>query len=137
VEVYLEISDFEDITHAQITDLLGVKPSRIYIKGQPFNPNFGSVALRNRWLLYAYEAAEPRPVFENQFDALLTLVMPRMAAFQDLCHRYTSVVGCAVKIYFGNGESTPSVHLERRHVEMLEALTAEFDVDIYCRQAKD
>jgi hypothetical protein len=132
VEVFLQISDFEDITHAQLTELVGVQPSRIFVKGQPYNPKIGAVSKRNRWLLFAYGTTHP--LFEDQVDALSALMTPRMATFQYLCRRYTCTVGCAVKIYVGNGESTPSVHLERRHVELLEALGAEFDVDIYaCR----
>lgn len=131
VEVYLEISEFEDVTHAQINQLLGLEPSRVYIKGQPVNPKAGRLAPHNRWLLFGYDPDQPRPQFEDQVDALLALVMPRLAAFQALCHRYSCGLNCAVMAYAGNGESTPSVHLERRHVELLQALQAEFDVDIY------
>lgn len=132
VEVFLEISGFEDVSHTDITQLLGLEPNRVYVKGQPRNPQGGSLARTNRWLLYGYSPERPRLLFEDQVDALISLVMPRLTAFQALCHRYTCVLRCGVMSYCENGESTPAVHLERRHVELLEALTADFDVDIYC-----
>lgn len=131
VEVYLEISEFEDLTHAQISQLLGLEASKVYIKGQAVNPKAGRLAPYNRWLLFGYDPDQPRPLFEEQVDALMAQVMPRLAAFQALCHRYSCELKCAVMAYAGNGESTPSVYLERRHLEWLHALKAEFDVDIY------
>ena len=134
VEVYFELSGFEDLTHAQISQQLGLKPSKVYVKGQPVNPKAGRLAPSNRWLLFGYDPAGPWPVFEDQVDALQALMLPRLAALQALCHRYTCEVKAAVLIYSGNGESTPAVHLERRHVEWLKVLRAEFDVDIYCHE---
>lgn len=41
-EVVLEfcIWDYDDITCEQITAMLEINPSRVYVKGQPMNPTF-------------------------------------------------------------------------------------------------
>ncbi|UPL50980.1 DUF4279 domain-containing protein [Hymenobacter sublimis] len=131
VEVSLEIRDFDDISLEELSAILGMQPSKFYRKGE----KTGSSAIKspiNRWLVHAYTDQKSLPDFEEQMDTLLAIVTARQEAFIALCHRYTCEIKCAVNIYFRNGESIPSVHLESRHRDLLHLLRAEFDVDIYC-----
>ena len=100
------------------------------MKGRP--SNFARVLPTNRWLLYADKSACPEADFEEQMDALLAIVTPQIEKFKSLCNRYTCNINCVLEMYFNNGESIPSIHLDKRHIEFMETLTAEFDVDIYC-----
>lgn len=49
-EVILDfaIVDFEDITHEDITKLLGIEPIKVYVKGQRRSAKFSALANRNR-----------------------------------------------------------------------------------------
>ena len=132
VEAYLDIFDFEDLTHEQISEMLGLQPSRIHVKGQRHNPNFGRLAPRNRWMLQMYTKEGPWLNIEEQLDELLALVTLRRVAFQQLAAHCKFAIKCAVKVYVQHNESTPAVFLEHRHVELLTFLQATFDVDIYC-----
>ena len=133
IEVRLEISHFDDITHEEISRRLGLQPSRIYVKGQPRSPLLSQRSPENRWLFNLYDAAQPRPIIEQQLDALSRLVDANPSAFISLCTTYTCGVFCIVTIYKDLNESTPAVYLEERHVRLLNTLSALFDVDIYVR----
>ncbi|WP_188558461.1 DUF4279 domain-containing protein [Hymenobacter glacieicola] len=132
VEVSLEIRDFDDISLEELSAILGMQPSKVYRKGEKVSSNFAIKSPINRWLIHAYADQKLLPDFEEQMDTLLAIVKARQEAFISLCHRYTCEIKCAVHVYFRNGESIPSVHLESRHRDLLHLLRAEFDVDIYC-----
>jgi hypothetical protein len=131
IEVRLEISHFDDISHDEISRRLGLQPSRIYVKGQPRSPLMTMRAKENRWLFNLYDAEQPRPIIENQLDELIRLVKANRNAFTSLCKKYTCGIFCIVTIYEGLNESIPAVYLEKRHVRLLNTLSALFDVDIY------
>lgn len=136
VEAYLEINDFQAISHDDISTLLGLQPTTVYVQGQRFNPNFGAVSRRNRWLYQVYKKEGPWRNLEEQLDEILALVNPRRAAFQQLAAQCKFEIKCAVFIYYDLNESTPPVFLEPRHVELLSFLQGGFDADIYCRKSK-
>lgn len=133
IEVRLEISHFDDITHAEISQRLGIQPSRVYVKDQPRSPLLSQRSQENRWLFDLYDVAQPRPIIEQQLDVLSRLVEAKPQAFISLCTTYTCGVFCLVTIYKDLQESTPAVYLEERHVRLLNTLSALFDVDIYVR----
>lgn len=136
VEAYLEIKRFQNISHDDISTLLGLQPTTIYVQGQRFNPHFGAVSRHNRWLYQVYTKEGPWRNLEEQLDELLALVNARRAAFQQLAAHCEFEIRCAVFIYYDLNESTPPVFLEPRHVELLNFLQAGFDADIYCRSSK-
>ena len=48
IEVRFELSHFNDLSHEEISCLLGLEPSRAYIKGQPYSPRMGRLVTENR-----------------------------------------------------------------------------------------
>lgn len=60
--------DFDDINHDEITQLLGLQPSKVYIKGQKRNPKNpdSSLIKRNGWLVDA--PTEKYSSFEEQME---------------------------------------------------------------------
>ncbi len=131
VDIYLEINEFDDISHEEISNLLELQPSKIFVKGKPYNLKMNRVAQRNRWLLNAYKDGDPRPIFEAQIDSLIELIRPRQNAFQLIGSKYKCEIKCAVLVYLGNGQSIPSVHLNSDQIKFLSSIHADFDVDIY------
>lgn len=133
IEVRFELSHFNDLSHQDISRLLGLHPSRVYVKGQPYNSRMALLVPENRWLYNLYDAAKAPPIIEDQLDELLRLVQANSEAFTSLSQEYTCGVFCLVTIYKDLNESTPAVYLEERHVRLLHSLSALFDVDISVR----
>lgn len=131
-EVHLDftIADFEDITHDEITQQLGINPVKVYIKGQAKNPNFGGIAKRNRWLMGS--GLDKYASFEDQMKAMLDIIESKIDLFRPFCEKYYCEFSCAIFIRYDNEESTPSVHLNARYNRLIKELNIEFDVDLYC-----
>jgi len=131
-EVFLRfcISDFEDITHDEITKMLGVKPIKEYVKGQKRNPKNPNPTLikENRWLMEP--SSSKYTSFEGQMEALLNIIESKIDVFKPLCEKYNCEISCALFIYYDNKESTPSIHLDARYNNLIKELDIEFDVDL-------
>lgn len=123
------IWDFEDVSAEQISDLLGITPNKVYVKGQRKNPKFASLSKRNGWLIDSM--VDKYSPFEDQMDSLLSVIEDKIDLFKSLCEKYYCEFSCAIFVYFENGESIPWVHLGTRYNEILKELNIEFDVDLY------
>ncbi|MBN9299940.1 MAG: DUF4279 domain-containing protein [Filimonas sp.] len=132
-EIHLEfcIWGFDDISHEEISKTLGIKPSKIYVKGEPVNPKFPlKKASKNGWRMRIEEDAYAS--FENQMDKMLDVIEQKKALFEIFCSKYYCEFSCALFIRYNNGESTPWIHLTSRYNELVKKLNIEFDFDIYC-----
>src|SRR5687768_8087731 len=112
-EIYLDfvIADFEDITHDEISDMLGLKPRKVYLKGAKKNPNSESNAVfkRNRWIVSSSIAKDL--TFEDHINTMLDLLEPKIELLKPLCDKYSCCFLCAVKIDSDDTVSTPSIYL--------------------------
>lgn len=130
-EVYLDftIADFENLTHDEITQILGINPKKIYVKGSKKTPT-SSVVRRNRWImgspLNEFES------FEDQMNALLDIIEPKIDLFRPFCNKYNCEFSCAIFLRYENDESIPSIHLNSRYNKLNRELKIEFDIDLYC-----
>lgn len=124
------IADFDDITHAKITERLNIDPIKVYVKGQKTNPKFSALSKRNRWIMGS--GLDRYTSFSEQLTALLDIIEPKMELFRPLCDKYYCMFSCAIFIYYDNDESTPSVHLDERYNQLIKQLNIEFDFDLYC-----
>ena len=127
----LGIFDFNDITHAEITDLLQVSPVITHVKGEkrnPKNPN-SPLIKQNRWMMES--GLKEYSSFEDQMESFLIIIESKIEIFKPLCKKYYWEFSCAIFVYFNNGESTPWVHLDSRYNNMLKELNIEFDIDLY------
>jgi len=131
-KVFLDfcIWGFEDITPDQITQVLGVQPIKVYIKGQKNNPKFAPVAKRNGWRMDS--GLDKYASFEDQMKAILDIIEGKIDLFRPFCEKYYCEFSCAVYVYFDNEESTPSIHLDARYNRLIKELNIQFDVDLYC-----
>lgn len=121
---------FDDLTHDEITQSLKILPSKIYIKGQKKNPKFGALAKHNGWLFeVTTDRQEP---FEYQLKKLLQVIEPKADIIGDFSNRYSCEISCALFIYYDNGESIPSVHINTEYSKIVSRLNLDIDFDIYC-----
>ena len=125
------IWDFDDISHDEITRLIGVEPCKIYIKGQKKNPNFSVLATYNGWLMNAPNCDKLSP-FEEQLNSLLEVLEGKRDLLLLFSKKYTCEFSCAVYINDAKNDSTPSVHLPYRYNNLVGGLNIAFDLDLYC-----
>ncbi|MEO5583678.1 MAG: DUF4279 domain-containing protein [Saprospiraceae bacterium] len=121
---------FTEISHDEITLAMGIKPSKIYVKGERKNPKFAALAEDNGWLLEP--PCDKYTSFEIQLNSLLKIIQSKFEVIKKYCEKYTCEISCAVFIYYDNQESTPSISLGSEYNKIIRDLNLEFDVDIYC-----
>ncbi len=133
-EIHLSfiIADFDDINHDDITKILDIKPSKIYIKGQKKYPASSVLTLvkRNRWILKSQ--LDEYSSFEDQMNAMLDIIESKIDLFRPFCQKYCCEFSCAIFVRYDNNESTPSLHLNSRYNRVIKELNIEFDLDLYC-----
>ena len=129
------IIDFNDITHNEISQTLGVEASFVRVKGQkknPRNPNSPLIEV-NKWMIDS--GLDKYSDFDSQMDALLDIIESKYDLFKQFCEKYCCEFSCGIFVYFDNGESTPWVHLDSRYNKINKELNIEFDVDFYVFRA--
>lgn len=125
------IWNYEDITHEDITKLLNINPTMIYIKGKPMNPKMKILAKKNGWRID--NPLDNKSLFEDQLNAMLDLLEPKIEILQMLSKKYGCEYEFSLAIFIYNRkESTPWVHLTPRYNEFIRQLEVEFDLDLYC-----
>ena len=99
-QIYLDltIADFEDVTHDEISQTLGIKPFKIYIKGQKRNHKSTSttpaLVTSNRWVMRT--SLDEYSFFEDHMNAMLDIVEPKIDVFKPFCEKYRCDFGCAI-----------------------------------------
>ena len=131
INLRFSIFEFDDITHDDITKLLGYQPKFVRIKGEKKNPrNINSPLIEvNTWTIDS--GLESHLDFGHHLNALLDILEPRIDVLIPICEKYYCEVSCGMFVYFDNGESTPWIHLDSRYREMTKKLKIEFDLDLY------
>ena len=136
-EVFLDfcIWDFDDISHEEISQKLGIAPTKIYIKGKKIDPKFSRVSKKNGWRMST--GLDKYASFEDQMKAMLDIIESKIELFRPFCEKYYCEFSCAIYIRYDNEESTPWVHLDARYNRFIKELNIEFDVDLYCLPNKE
>jgi hypothetical protein len=131
VDLRLSIIDFEDITHNDITRMLGIQPVHTSAKGDKRNPNNLNSPLKthNSWSLGS--GLDEYADFNAQMNALLNIIEQKKDVFKLVCSKYYCEFACAIFTYKDNNESTPWVHLDNRYHQVAGELNIEFDLDLY------
>jgi|SRR5215217_4845340 len=132
-EIHLSfcIWGFQDISHSEITVIMGVSPSGIHIEGERMNSKSSRLAKENGWFLDS--STDKLIPFEEQMDSLLDILESRKESLKTICNNYYCEFSLALYIY-SDEESTPSVHLSSRYHTLAKELKFEFDLDLYCLQ---
>ncbi|WP_156307814.1 DUF4279 domain-containing protein [Sphingobacterium endophyticum] len=123
------IFGFDDVSHQEISNLLGIQPSKVHTKGLKINPKVDRLAKKNGWFLDAFQS--DKEDFETQINFILDVIEKQLENFEFICKRYYCEFSCA--IFINNPEeSVPWVHLGPRFNRVNANLGIEFDFDIYC-----
>ncbi len=131
-EIYLDfcIWNFDDITHQEITQILGITPSKIYVKGKPTNPKLPqNISKVNGWRMGS--GLNKQFSFEEQMEEMLRIIEEKIELFKPICEKYHTEFSCAIYSYQNSEESFPSVHLNSRYNSLIKKLNIEFDLDVY------
>jgi len=125
------IFDFNDISHDEISEFLGIQPEKIRVKGEKKNPKNpdSSLITKNIWSMGS--GLDKYTNFDDQMDSLLSIIESKIDLFKVICSKYHCEISCAIFVYFDNGESAPWVHLDSRYNQLIKDLNIEFDVDLY------
>ncbi len=131
-EIFLDfcIWDFNDVGNDEITERLGITPTKIHIKGQKIDPKFLRIAEKNGWRMGS--GLDKYDSFEDHMNTMLNIIESKIDLFKPLCEKYYCEFSCAVYIRYDNGDSTPWLHLNKRYNELIKKLNIEFDLDLYC-----
>lgn len=127
INVRLAIYRF-DCHPDEITQILGLTPTDIWIAGQPVRrPPSGRAKLHeeNAWLLKS--PLDGSSEIEEQVDALTDVIAPQADRFRDLPDNVCIELSCSV---YGH-EYMPAIHFTANQVRFLASLGAEIDVDVY------
>ena len=123
----LAIEGFEDITHDDISRTLGMNPFKIYVKGEK---RYSTVIWpENRWIMAS--PLDEYSSFEDQMNATLDIIEPKIDLFKPLCEKYCCQFMCAIYLRYDNGESMPWVNLGSRYNKLIREINIGFDFDLY------
>jgi hypothetical protein len=128
IHLTLGIWDFTDISHQQITDVLGLHPIDIHVLGEKINPKFLPVAKKNGWM-YTHSKNVTEP-FEKQMNELVFVLRDKRNGLKKLTDKYHCEISCAI-FRKSDEESMPWVHLTKDHIFFLNEFSIEFDLDLY------
>ena len=128
VDLSFCIGEYNDITHQELTELLGLEPIKVYVKGEPKHPHHPATWSSNRW--YYKPALEEFASFDEQMEAIYDVLTARKEVLKPICERYYCELSCEVFIYADSEESTPWIHLGTKYNDLVKELNIEFDVDI-------
>lgn len=132
-KIYLDFSirDFNDITHDEITTLIGIQPVKIHMKGHKRNPNNKNSPLitSNNWFMSS--GISEYSSFDDHINSLLNILESKIDVLQPICERYYCEFLCAFYTYKGNNESTPWIYLDKRYNQLIARLNIAFVLDLY------
>lgn len=117
--LYLAVTGYGD-DPAMVTTLLGIEPTEVWVRGQPFSASFPDARrTRSQWMLASGLERDAR--FRDHCAALLALLEPRAERLRLLRERCS--VGIAVGRYFHTGD--PDFFLDEQTVARFRVLGLE------------
>ncbi|MCC2597913.1 DUF4279 domain-containing protein [Sphingobacterium sp. FBM7-1] len=128
ISISFTIRGYEDISHDDISDSLGLVPYKVYVKGEPMSPRSPREAKNNGWV-YRVNYGKLRS-FEGQLNGILDVLEPRIAKLKRYAQKYECEFSCA--IFFSDEKpADTSIQLNERYNNFIKEVDAEFDFDIY------
>lgn len=101
-----------------------MKSFKTYIKGEKIRENSPGRSQRNGWI-YGAEYETGKDISE-QMEEVLEVLTPKLAYSE----KYCCEISCA--LFLNNREeSVPWIHLDKRQIDFLKDVNAEFDLVIY------
>ena len=123
--VYFGVFGFGD-DPSDVTKIMGVEPSRSWIKGEPTSYKLWGVQSHSRWELRT--PADPSLSLEDQLIALLLLLQDYKAQIHEVSEKYEAGICCYAYYY---SEFNPGLHLSESIIRRLADLRLSIDFDLY------
>lgn len=128
ISVCFCVWEFNGKTHDDISEALGLEPTKILIKGVPIEPKRNFIARFDGWY---YEADTNRKLpFEQQINVLLDIIEGNMDRFKSICSQHKCEISLGLYLYSNIDESTPWIHLTKRYHQVMSQLDIALDMDI-------
>lgn len=124
VKVYLKITGFE-CSPKEISDLLSIKATRTWLRGDDIYPRTIVKRKENGWLLQSKIAPDIRVI--KHIENLLAITLPKKNHFEKLPEGTDVAIYCVVYSEFGR----PDISLKPDMVKAIASLGAALDFDLY------
>lgn len=130
IKVDFRVIGFEK-TIEDVTQEIGMQPSKFYIKGGDMSNNSGRKYKQNIWIIEAAPEEDSANDLDIYLQDIIKKIKPHLEGFSKVCEKYYSEFACSLYLEKDSEESIPSVHLDKEFVEILSKLNSELDIDIY------
>jgi uncharacterized protein DUF4279 len=132
IELDLVLTNF-DIDPNQVSEMLSLTPIVSWLKGESIQRT-ARKHKTNGWRLSS--GLDNTAELDDHINALFAKIKPALSNFNNLPTSTEKEVSCVIYIYHKTNNTdeehrTPPIHLEREHVEILNQMGAEFDLDLY------
>jgi hypothetical protein len=126
VNVYLAVTDFT-CKHSRITEILGVDPTSVWVKGELINGSLGGISRfgYNSWL---YEIKRNDVIYvQKLIDKVIKTFENKIDNFKKLPKN--SEVHLEIVLYLDKG--MPSIVFSKKNIKFLSDINASVDFDMY------
>jgi hypothetical protein len=116
----------------EITKILGIQPTKSWRKGELI-PKTSLPHKTNGWLIES--GLGKNAELENHLESLKHILNPAIDKIEQLPKETEAEISCVVNIYHSRSieeeHNTPALHLDLKHIQLLNQLKAEIDYDLY------
>lgn len=124
------IWEYEDITAEEISDLIGISPSKVFIKGMPMGSGAKILARNNAWIFESPAVIENQmATFDEQIAQLFKVLEGKKNILRELGEKYSCEISCGIYLD-RKGRETPPTYFEERHVELMAFIKTALNFDI-------
>lgn len=129
ISVDLRIVDLK-VNPSIITDKLGIVPTKTWVKGQRVSEKISRAHDSNGWL---FSPDVPQEIeFEELMRHLMDIFESKKETLKEISESAYIELSIALYLYYDNDEdSIPWIHFTKPEMDMLNAIGAEVDFDIY------
>jgi len=126
IKARFTIAGFE-CSPEEITQILGIRPTKTWLRGEPVTSKAKNVYKENGWTL----TSPCNPVsstLDEQVDALISIIPPRIQAFAKLPAGVYIELACIIRVA---DYSQPVIGFSANTIRIIAQIGANIDVGIY------
>ncbi len=126
VRAKLIISDF-DCAPEKITEILGVSPHEIWLKGDKRTPRSSLLYESNGWLIATPLSSIQESNLEKQIDLLMAIIEPAVDMFKNLPENIEIDVSCP---FYVNDPKSIVLGVSSKAIQTMARINAFLDIDL-------
>jgi len=128
IKVSLIISGFEE-SPDKITEIIGLTPTKKWLKGELIDPRATIRYKENGWKLSS--GVSDKKAFKDHIKSLIGEINLRIEPFSSICQKYKGKLFCAIYLSEKSGDSLPEIHFEKSDIIFFANIGIELDLDLY------